>query len=363
MIDGAAPPVPAHRRRQVLSVLTADNASRVSDLANHLGVSPMTVRRDLSELQRQGLVKRVHGGAILPPSSIGKPEHQTAVGRVAILVPNLDFDWPSVARGAETAANWRNLKLLLRSDANDGINELPALSQLFATGDVIGVGAAIDTNNPHSAEVLDWLAVQEKPFVLIETQPPAGHHKRTFETVVTDHAKGTHEAAQHLWELGHRRLGCVIRRTSPAADRIAAGWLAACDELGIPAEQTFVEVVPDHCNTQFMPAAQAVVTRCLTAGVTGLLVHSDREAIGLAEQLERRGRHVPEDISIVSYDDELAPLYSPALTAVRPAGSALGTAAVDLLVARQAAPHRPIHHVTISPELIVRESTSAPPPR
>ena len=92
-----------------------------------------------------------------------------------------------------------------------------------------------------------------------------------------------------------------------------------------------------------------------------MLVHSDREGIGLVQQMEARGLRVPEDISVVSYDDELAGLFSPALTAVRPARDALGAAAVDLLVARHADPNRPIHRIVISPELYVRESTGPAP--
>ena len=342
--------LPAHRRTKVLSVLTQDNASRVSDLAVRLGVSVMTVRRDLEELQRQGLVKRVHGGAILPATPSLGHAHHTAIGRIGLLVPNLDYDWPDVARGAEAAARWRGLRLLLRSDSGDGTSELPALIKLFGMHDVIGVGAVIDTAGPHSAEVLEWLAAQKKPFVLIESH----QHRRSFESVVTDHVKGMHEAIRHLWELGHRRIGCVVK-PSPAADQIAAGWRAACAEFDLSDKLTWLQMGSD----QIGPTA----TRCREDGVTGLLVHADREAIALMQQLEQGGMHVPKDISIVSYDDELAALGSPALTAIRPAGSALGAAAIDLLASRQANPRRPVHHVTISPELIVRESTAAAPMR
>jgi len=341
--------LPVHRRNKVLSVLTQDNASRVSHLATQLGVSVMTVRRDLDELQRQGLVKRVHGGAILPPTPSMAHARHTAVGRIALLVPNLDFDWPNVARGAEAATRLRGLRLLLRSDSGDSSSELPALAKLFALHDVIGVGAVIDTTGPRSAEVLEWLATQKKPFVLIES-----HQRRpTLESVATDHVKGMHEAIRHLWELGHRRIGCVVK-ASPAADRITAGWRAARAEFGLSDEQTWLQLEPD----QITPGT---VTRCLEPGMTGLLVHSDREALALTQQLERGGLRIPKDMSIVSYDDELAALGSPALTAIRPAGSALGAAAIDLLASRQADPQRPVHHVTISPELIVRESTAAVP--
>jgi len=353
----AASPLPAQRRAELLSVLNADTALRVSDLATQLGVSVMTIRRDLAELQRQGLIRRVHGGAVLPQTPVAVPSKSETRGKIGLLVPSLDFYWPSVARSAETAAARRGLRLLLRGDSYDSVDERPALASLFAMNDVVGVGAVINTMGPHSTEVLEWLAQQTKPVVLIEREAVSGHFHQAVESVVTDHAEGAAAAAQHLWDLGHRRIGCVVSRSSPTTRKIMIGWRAACQQLGLPEADVMVEEVPDHRTTSFAPTVDTIIDRCLEDGLTGLLVHSDREAIGLVQHLEARGLRVPDDLSVVSYDDELAALFSPALTAVRPARDALGASAIDLLAARLADPGRPVHRVTISPELFVREST------
>ena len=354
-------PLPAQRRAELLSVLNADNALRASELASQLGVSVMTIRRDLAELQRQGLIRRVHGGAVLPQTPVAVPSGSSVTGKIALLVPSLDFYWPSVARGAEAAARRRGLRLLLRGDSYDSADERPALAPLFAMDDVIGVGAVINTLGPHSTDVLEWLAQQTKPVVLIEREAVAGHFRQAVESVVTDHAEGAAVAARHLWELGHRRIGCVVSRSSPTTRKITVGWQAACEQLGLREDEVTVEDVPDHRTTSFAPTVEAVIDRCLANEITGLLVHSDREAAGMVQHLEERGLRVPDDMSIVSYDDELAALFTPALTAVRPARDALGAAVVDLLVARHADPSRPTHRVTISPELFARESTGSAP--
>jgi len=358
---GLASPLPDQRRAELLSELSADSALRVSDLAGKLGVSVMTIRRDLTELQSQGLIKRVHGGAVLPQTPVAVPSRLETHGKIGLLVPSLDFYWPSVARSAETAAARRGLRLQLRGDSYDSVDERPALASLFAMDDVVGVGAVINTMGPHSAGVLEWLAQQTKPVVLIEREAVSGHFHKAVESVVTDHAEGAATAAQLLWDLGHRRIACVVSRTSPTTRKIIIGWQAACRQLGMPDEDIMIIDVPDHRTTSFAPTVEAIIDRCWATGLTGLLVHSDREAIGLAQHLESRGLRVPEDISIVSYDDELAALFSPALTAVRPARDALGASAIDLLAARLADPGRPVHRVTISPELFVRESTGPVP--
>ena len=73
-----------------------------------------------------------------------------------------------------------------------------------------------------------------------------------------------------------------------------------------------------------------------------------------------RGISVPDDLSVIAYDDEVAQLFTPALTAVSPPREAVGEAAVDLLVKRLADPSRPVHRVVLSPRLNVRGSTAPP---
>ncbi|MEW9531842.1 substrate-binding domain-containing protein, partial [Microbispora sp. NPDC049125] len=71
-----------------------------------------------------------------------------------------------------------------------------------------------------------------------------------------------------------------------------------------------------------------------------------------------RGIRVPSDLAVVTYDDEVAELCDPPLTAVRPPKTAVGQAAIALLAARLRDPERPAHRVVIGPQLIVRDSSS-----
>ena len=89
-------------------------------------------------------------------------------------------------------------------------------------------------------------------------------------------------------------------------------------------------------------------------------MHSDPEAISLVERCEERGISVPGQLSVVAYDDEVAGLANPPLTAVRPPRRSIGRAAVELLVGRLADPTRATHRVAVTPELMVRESTAPP---
>jgi DNA-binding LacI/PurR family transcriptional regulator len=99
----------------------------------------------------------------------------------------------------------------------------------------------------------------------------------------------------------------------------------------------------------------------VATGTAAVLVHADAEAIALVQRCEERGLSVPGDLSVVAYDDEVAGLFSPALTAVRPPRRSIGRAAVRLVADRLADRSRPAHRVVISPALRIRQSTAAVP--
>lgn len=108
-------------------------------------------------------------------------------------------------------------------------------------------------------------------------------------------------------------------------------------------------------------AVTAIIDTVISSGTTALLVHSDPEAIGIVEHALARGLSVPDDLSVIAYDDEVAQLFNPALTAVSPARANIGRAAVDLLLRRVSEPERPLHRIILSPRLNVRESTAPAP--
>jgi len=82
--------------------------------------------------------------------------------------------------------------------------------------------------------------------------------------------------------------------------------------------------------------------------------------MALVQRCEMRGLTVPDDLSVVAYDDQVAEICTPALTAVRPPLQAIGRAAVRLIADRLADPDRPAHRVVISPSLQIRRSTARP---
>jgi DNA-binding LacI/PurR family transcriptional regulator len=359
-LSAARSPLPAGRRSHILTALARDGMVRVSELTEELGVTPVTLRRDLAQLEAEGLLKRVHGGAV-PISSdqaeaVAAPDGASST--IAVLVPSLDYYWPGVIRGMETAAARHGMRLLLRGSSYELHDERPVLERLVRTEGVRGLLFAPNVDSPRRAEVVAWLSNRDLPVVLVERDAVRPDTHEPLESATTDHALGGVLAAHHLAELGHRRVGLVVSRLSPTSRKIAAGWERACEELELDRSEHFERFVPDHRSTEFPEVVNAIIDTVLASGTTALLVHSDPEAITVVEYALARGLSVPGDLSVIAYDDQVAQLFNPALTAVSPPRAAVGEAAVELLIQRLIDPGRPAQRVLVSPRLIIRESTA-----
>jgi len=365
-----APLAPA-RRAHVLASLARDGIVRVSQLIDELGVTPVTVRRDLAQLEEEGLVVRVHGGAVAPPGGNGHAPDRAPVDgsartvtetsdAIAVLVPSLNYYWPSVVRGMEREARRRGYRVLLRGASYELQDERPVLERLVRSEGVKGLIVAPNTDTPHAQDVIQWLAQTGVPCVLTERDAFLLPDRAPVESVTSDHALGAVLAARHLADLGHRKVGLVLSRDSPTSRKIAAGWQAVCEELGLTPAQHFEDLLPDRSSADFRDAVNASLDRAMESGTTALLVHPDAEAMAFVDLALARGISVPGDLSVIAYDDEVAELFTPALTAVSPPRMDVGAAAVDLLVRRIAEPDRPVHRVMLNPTLNVRESTAPP---
>jgi DNA-binding LacI/PurR family transcriptional regulator len=380
-------PLQVARRARLLEALQRDGVLRISDLTGTLGAAAVTIRRDIAQLAAEGLVRRVHGGvALITPDAAPAAEEAGDPGVVSLrgrslgmLVPSLDYYWPDVARGAEEAARELDMRVVLRGSSYETEDDRPQLTRLVEQLSVDGLVIAPRMDAPTAGRTIEWLAATGIPVVLLERTAAAGPHHAVLESVVTDHALGAAMAVRHLVSLGHRKVGVVLAEHSPTQPHLRRGWREAATECGIDVAQTVDTLVPDArswswsasryagrgatASPEWDAALDAILDRCLQTRTTALLVHADAEAIALVQRCEERHLAVPGDLSVIAYDDEVAGLFSPPLTAVRPPRRSIGRAAVRLVADRFADPERPAHRVVITPSLRIRDSTAPPADR
>lgn len=363
--------LPESRRAHLLDALHRHGTVRVTEVADALGVTPITIRRDINQLAAEGLVRRVHGGATLVPASLREVSRLAPIpgrapevtGAIGMIVPSLDYYWPEVVRGAEEEARSRRLRTVLRGSSYGNDDDQVQIAHLLEQANVDGLILAPNMNSPQAPEMLQWLAGTGVPVVLVEREAMLPPHGQPMESVVSDHASGAMGAVRHLVELGHTRIGLVASENSPTSPHVRRGWLQASRECNLDVSTVVDRQLDQRQSLDFDPTVESIVDDCLDTGTTALLVHADSEAIAIVQHCQNRGLTIPGDLSIVAYDDEVAGLFSPALTAVRPPRNSIGRAAMWLMASRLEDPQLPVHRIVITPRLQVRESTGTPSPR
>ncbi|MEV6971156.1 substrate-binding domain-containing protein [Hamadaea sp. NPDC051192] len=378
------PLLPAERRERLLADLRVRGTLRVSDIARSLGVTAVTVRRDIAQLAGEGAIERVHGGIRLPrqagpalspavsPASPSSPiaspsgdddaasiSDESELASVGMVVPSLDYYWPAIVQGARDAAPDLGVRIVLRGSSYDDVADVRRqVTWLLESIGIQGLLIAPPTVGAEAAELIAWLAGLGIPVVLVERTATVGPYHEHVESVSTDHAFGASLAVRYLASEGHRRIGFFASATSPHTPKVRLGWRETVTELALELAGTPDVISPDHRHPQWSDEVDRALDACVATGTTALLVHSDREAISLVARCEERGIRVPGDLAVVAYDDEVAGLANPALSAVRPAKFTIGETAVQLLAQRmQTGPDRPVHRVRVSPRLVVRDSS------
>lgn len=362
----------AERHDRLLELVRRRGSARVSDLAGQLGVSPVTVRRDVEALSVRGLLDRVHGKVSWPhregvpgtPAPGGPGGGRELV--LGMIAPTATYYFAEVIRGAHEAAAAAGARLILRISDYRPREDAARAAGLLAAG-AEGLLVAPGWKEPHDpAEHGRWITELPVPTVLLERRGVPGGALDDLDRVCSDHGHGVLLAVRHLTGLGHRAPLLVARADSPTALAVRAGYRQALGALGLTEPHPVIDSVPAEADPAGFEAAARALCAAVRAGeATAALVHNDVDAIRIAQRLGELGVRVPQDLALVAYDDEVAALADIPLTAVAPPKHEVGRYAAQLLIERlRGAPAepggQPRRHVDLLPRLRVRSSCGAP---
>jgi DNA-binding LacI/PurR family transcriptional regulator len=343
-------------------------------IADQVGVSRMTVSNAFSKPDQLsvGLRMRILAAAeelgYVGPDPAARALARGTTGAVGVLLTDslrVAFTDEVAIRffGAiaeELAPTGLALTLLTSSTRADGA--VPAR-------DVAMDGALVYSCDTGSAS-LDWLLRRRLPLVLVDQAPMPD-----IASVNVDDRLGARAAAQHLVDLGHRRIGILTAGADGPYGRVdhpfpgpaayppkqrMLGWL---DVLGPAGIRPTVVRVPAYAE-QVDDAVRLLLD--VDGRPTAVLCFSDVLAYGVVRAAEDRGLRVPVDLSVVGFDDNpLAARMRPALTTVRQDIAAKGRAAAAALTRaiEQAQTNSAgvVRHVQLPTELVVRDSTAQRP--
>ncbi|KAA0942230.1 substrate-binding domain-containing protein [Streptomyces apricus] len=349
------------RRQRILAAVQARGAARVRDLADELQVSVVTVRRDVEELTREGRLRRGHGVVRSTLPAQEAPAGDLADGdRVAVVVPERHSYLTETLHGARTALEEAGMRMALHIAPQVAGAERPLVERALADG-ARGLLLAPRWHTRAAEEGdYDWLAALEVPTVLMERRPRRGSAAHALDSVCSDHWYGAHLAVEHLVGLGHRRMVFATREDSPTARTLRAAFTDIAGTHPLLEESAWA-LVSEQAGREgpYTPDETADLPKLLRGmRATAVVLHSDVDALMVVQRLADDGVRVPEDVSVVAYDDVVAALATAPLTAVSPPKAEVGRTAAELLVRRlgESGGH-PARRVELLPRLMVRGST------
>ncbi len=178
------------------------------------------------------------------------------------------------------------------------------------------------------------------------------------DSVTNDNFTGARLAVEHLVGLGHRSIVFISGGNGPAARIRAEGYRRAMIEFGLGDEVRVVEGAHTEVGGE-RGAREILMKRPLP---TAVFASNDLCAIGAMNALEEAGLRIPQDVSVIGYDNTtLAALRHISLSSIHQPGRDMGRSAVDRLAERLASERTAPRHDVVTPGLVVRSTTAQPP--
>jgi LacI family transcriptional regulator len=333
----------------------------LTDVARRAGVHPATASRALNpetrELVNGKTVRRVVAAARelgYSPNVIARALRTAKTATTGVILPDLTNPiFPPMVRGIEDALLEDGHTPLLADTDNDEDKEEQAVRALQSRQ----VDGLLIATARRRHPLLRQLAAGDLPIVLISRFPDDS----PIPAVVADDATGITEAFDHLWALGHRRIGHLAGPLdlSTSADRARAFEYSAAS-AGVLETSPVIE-----CGRFTQKAGAHAMDRLLSVrpDITGVIAGNDLIALGAIETLSGVGKRCPDDVSIIGFNDmPFLDMMAPPLTTVRVSHYDMGFEAARMLIdILQRPTAKGKGRIVLPTRLVVRRSTVPPP--
>lgn len=327
----------------------------IKDISRVAGVSTATVSKVLngdyskvSDQTKQRVLKTAKELGYRP-NRLARGLVQSKTNIIGLIVPDIANPYfADLARGVEDTARTQGYKMILSNSDESAEKEREYLEVLLEYN---ADGIIITGNNTSEDDLAEYR--KNTPMVAIDR-----YLGDDVCTVSIDNFGGSYMATEHLIQHGHRRIayiGGAVIDTHVPKNRLN-GYLKALRDYGIDIDLALIEGGSYQHETGYF-----CVHHLLNQGLsfTAIVCGNDLMAFGALRALRERGYSVPDDVSLVGYDDiYLTELIDPPLTTVKQPTYELGRAAMDFL-------SKLMHHETITekvhhftPQLVVRQSVA-----
>lgn len=266
---------------------------------------------------------------------------------IGVMLPDItNLFFTEIIRGIEDTANEYGYNIILCNTDRDSKKELAYLNTLYSKDidGIIFVGPCLNQSIIRNK--------QDTPIVSINSR-----YGDLISSISVDFVKGGYLATKHLME---RKNTEVIFLSGPlnvsTTNERFTGYINALRSEGFE----YNELLAYQCEISFQGGYNIIesVYSKITGGIKSIFATSDVIALGAMRALIEKGIKIPEDVSIVGYDDiSMASMYMPSLTTIRQPKYMMGQIVVKLLMKKIAEDSSENEVITLEPELIIRESS------
>lgn len=333
----------------------------MTDIARRAGVSAATVSRVINQSvavdpETEAKVRTAIEESGYRPNLLARSFRRRVTHTIGLLVPdNSNPFFAEVARTIEDAGFMKGYSVILcNSDLSKEkqANYLDVLLAKRVDGLILVSTGLIPSND--GADPISRVLEAGIPCVVIDRDLG----DMPIDQVLIDNELGGYLAGKYLVELGHKHIACIV---GPSDVTPSAGRFAGFEQALAEADVSLAPVASVMSNGRY-DGGESAIRELLDRGIhfTALFVFNDLVAIGAHGALRRGGIRVPEDVSIVSFDDvALASAVYPPLTTVAQPISEMAHLSVRLLIDRMTDRDAPVARVVLPTTLVERESCMA----
>jgi LacI family transcriptional regulator len=332
--------------------------STISDVAKRAGVSTMTVSRVInnsgytSQETQERVIKAI-GELGFVPNALARSLRFKQTKTIALVLTDITNPFfTTLARGVEDAASENGFTVMFSNTDESEAEEAEHLTTLLQKQ----VDGVLLVPAGSSNESIVYLQERNTPVVVLDRRVPGV----LVDTVRCDSTPGAYEITRHLLDLGHRRIAMLSGPLgiSTSADR-AAGYQKAMEEAGIAIDPCWLHY-GSFTQSSGYELARAILT--LQPRPTAIFAGNNFIAIGAYTALREAGLRIPDDISLVTFDDLPSQLVlEPFLTTVDQPAYEMGYQATQLLLAHLGGePPAEPKEIILPTHLIIRNSSAKP---
>ncbi len=340
------------RQNRILELIEKSNGQELlgtRELAEHFGVSEMTVRRDLQELSQEGLLHRQHGGA-----SPARQPHQPDRNEIGILLVSRtgkysDPFFNAVLEGADRKLRELGYRVAY-INTREEVSTSAQVRTLLLSRAVKGI---ILVGPPLGAESLSYLKANMR--ALVGTIDSIG---KDYENVTFDGYTGIQLMVDHLVKLGRRRLGFIAGHY----DFRQQGFIDSLAEHRLPSDDSLCVTVQFGIEgwTRELGHAGAQQLMSLPNPPDAIVCASDLIAIGAIQWLRQHNFRVPDDIAVTGFDNVSESTFIvPSLTTVHVHKQLLGELAAERVVRQIENENETPLFIRTPVQLVIRQSCGA----